>query len=234
MIAGASNVGHAAKSPVPKLDAPGHTCGGVVTLEVRWIHPGRLPAVLVERLEPFGEGIELREDRYLTEPALPGISIKIRGGAGLDVKAFCHSPGRLSLPGGTRGRLELWERWSFPVAAVPQPLVDAASWTRLEKRRRRRSFGPAEHGLAERPLADAASPGCSLELTEVIISGAVWWTLGLEAVGPLETLHRDLQAAAVTFIDDRLSARFGLHSRASMSYQRQLETQGNRPEPTSR
>jgi hypothetical protein len=211
-------------------DAAGRTSGGVVSLEVRWIHPGRLPALLLERLEPFEAGIEVREDLYLVDPVLPDVSVKIRGGVQLDVKAFRHSPGRLSLPGGTRGRLELWERWSFPLAAVPQPLVAAADWTRVEKRRRRRSFAPADDGLVERPRANAVSRGCSLEVTEVSIDGAVWWTLGLEAVGPLDTLHRDLHAAAVTLIDDRLSARFGLHSRASMSYFQRLQTQPRRPE----
>jgi hypothetical protein len=210
------------------LDVTGRGGGGVVSLEVRWIHPGRLPAVLVERLEPFGEGIEVREDCYLTDPVLPDVSVKIRGGVELDVKAFRHSPGRLSLPGGTRGPLEFWEKWSFPLAGAPQPLADGASWTRVEKARRRRSFALAEGGLIERPLADAASPGCSLELTEISIDGAVSWTLGLEAVGPLETLHRDLQATAMTLIDDRLSARFGLHSRASMSYHQRLQTQHRR------
>ncbi len=210
------------------LDVTRRVGGGVVSLEVRWIHPGRVPAVLVERLEPFGEGIEVREDCYLTDPVLPDVSVKIRGGVLLDVKAFRRSPGRLSLPGGTRGRLELWEKWSFPVAGVPRPLVDGASWTRVEKARRRRSFALTDVGLVERRLADAESPGCALELTEVSIDGVVWWTLGLEAVGPLETLHRDLQATAMTLIDDRLSARFGLHSRASMSYYQQIRTQHKR------
>ncbi len=207
------------------LDVTGSVGGGVVSLEVRWIHPGGLPAVLVERLEPFGEGIELREDRYLTDPVLPDVSVKIRGGVQLDVKAFRHSPGRLSLPGGTRGRLELWEKWTFLLASVPQPLIDAAAWTRVEKARRRRSFAMVDGGLVERPLADAESPGCSLELTEISIDGAIWWTLGLEAIGPLDTLHRDLQTTGMTLIDDRLSARFGLHSRASSSYYQQLRTQ---------
>jgi hypothetical protein len=143
----------------------------------------------------------------------------------LDVKAFQRSPGRLSLPGGTRGRLEQWEKWTFPLASVPQPLIDGASWARVEKARRRRSFAWAGGGLVERQLADVELPGCSLELTEVSIDGAMWWTLGLEAVGPLDTLHRDLLATAMTLIDDRLAARFGLHSRASMSYYQQLRTQ---------
>ena len=208
--------------------APGDAGGGVVSLEVRWIHPGRLPTTLAERLEPFGEGIEVREDSYLTDPVLSDVSVKIRGGVQLDVKAFRHSPGRLSLPGGTRGRLELWEKWSFPLAGVPQPLIDGASWTRVEKARRRRSFALVDGRLVERALADAASPGSALEVTEVSIDGAAWWTLALEAVGPLQTLHRDLQATAVALIDDRLSARFGLHSRAARSYHEQLRTQQER------
>ena len=210
------------------LDATGRAGGGLVSLEVRWIHLGRLPTLLVERLEPFGEGIEVRQDCYLTDPVLPDVSVKIRGGVQLDVKTFRHSPGRLSLPGGTRGRLELWEKWSFPLVAAPQPLVDGASWTRVEKARRRRSFALADSGLVERPLAEAESPGCSLELTEVSINGVAWWTLGLETLGPLETLHRDLEATAMRLIDGRLSARFGLHSRASRSYHQQLQPQHKR------
>jgi hypothetical protein len=201
------------------------SAGGVVSLEVRWIHAGPLPAVLAERLGPFEEGIEAREDRYLADPVLPDISIKIRGGVQLDVKAFRHSPGRLSLPGGARGRLELWEKWTYRLADIPQPLIDGASWTQVEKARRRRSFALADGGLVERGLAEAASPGCALEVTEVSIDGAAWWTLGLEAIGPLETLHRDLQATAAALIDDRLSMRFGLHSRAAKSYHEQLQTQ---------
>ena len=210
------------------VDATGRAGSGVVSLEVRWIHPGRLPAMLAERLEPFRDGIEVREDSYLVDPVLPDVSVKIRGGAQLDVKAFRHSPGRLSLPGGTRGRLELWEKWSFPLTSVPQPLIDTASWTRVEKARRRRSFALVDGTLVERDLADAASPGSALELTEVTIDGADWWTLALEAVGPLQTLHRNLQATAAALIDDRLSARFGLHSRAAKSYHHQLRTQHKR------
>lgn len=210
-------------------DVTARAGSGVVSLEVRWMHPGRVPAALAERLEPFGEGTELREDSYLTDPALPDVSVKIRGGVQLDVKAFRHSPGLLSLPGGTRGRLEMWEKWSFPLDDAAQPPLEGASWTRVHKARRRRWFAVVDGILVERSSGDAASHGCSLELTEADIDGEMWWTLGLEAVGPLETLHRDLQATAMTLIDDRLSIRFGLRSRASMSYQQQLRTRLTTP-----
>lgn len=207
--------------------------GGVVSLEVRWMHPGRVPVLLAERLEPFGEGVEVREDCYLTAPTLPDVSVKMRGGVRLDVKAFRYSPGRLSLPGGTRGRMEMWEKWSFPLADAPRPPLEGASWTRVLKARRRRSFAVVDGILVERPLTSAASAGCSLELTEANIEGEMWWTLGLEAVGSLESLHRDLQAVAMTLIDDRLSARFGLHSPASMSYQERLRTRRNDAWPSA-
>jgi len=202
--------------------------GGAVSLEVRWIHAGRLPTLLVDRLGPFAERVEVREDWYLTDPVLRNVSLKLRGGVRLDVKTFRHSPGQLALPGGIRGRLEVWEKWSFPLDDARDPLQAGASWTRVEKARRRRSFGSAADGLVERPLAHADAPGCSLELTEVTTDGEVWWTIALEAVGEPENLHRDLQAVAMTFINDPLSARFGLDTAASMSYQQRLRTRRDR------
>ena len=217
--------GESREAPSGGLEPAG---GGAVSLEVRWIHAGRLPSLLVDRLGPFGEGVEEREDWYLTDPVLPNLSVKIRGGVQLDVKALRHTPGQLTLPGGTRGRLEVWEKWSFPLATAPEPLLTGASWTRVEKARRRRSFSIAESGMIERPLAQAGAPGCSLELTEVITDGEVWWTLGLEAVGQLENLHRDLQTTAMTLINDRLSSRYDLHTPASMSYQQRLRSRHTR------
>jgi hypothetical protein len=202
--------------------------GGAVSLEVRWIHSGRLPSLLVDRLGPFAERVEVREDWYLTDPVLRNLSLKVRGGVRFDVKVFRHSPGQLALPGGIRGRLEVWEKWSFPLADARDPLQAGASWTPVEKARRRRSFGSADDGLVERPLAHAEAPGCSLELTDVRIDGEAWWTLALEAVGEPENLHRDLQAVAMTFINDPLSARFGLDTTASMSYQQRLRTRRDR------
>jgi hypothetical protein len=99
----------------------------------------------------------------------------------------------------------------------------------VHKTRRRRWFAVVDGVLVERSFGGAISSGCSFELTEVSIEGDPWWTLGLEAFGPLEDLHRDLQATAMTLIDGRLSTRFGLDARASMSYQQQLRTRHNRP-----
>jgi hypothetical protein len=197
---------------------------GTASLEVRWIHAGRLPRLLIDRLGPFGEEVESREDWYLMDPGLPNLSIKSRGGARLDVKAFRGSPGPLRLPDGTRGRLEVWEKWSFPLAGGPHPWGTAQAWTRVEKARRRRSFAAADGRLVERPLAQAEQPGSSFELTEIRVEGEFWWTLALEALGPREVLQQRIQATAMALINDRVSTRLGLDMPASMSYQQHLRT----------
>ncbi len=210
------------------MDVMGSVVRRSVTLEVRWILPGRLPAAMVERLGPFSEGIEEREDFYLTDPTLADLSVKIRGGVYLDAKEFRHSPGHLVLPGGASGRLEVWEKWSFPFGSDQRPSRRSAAWKRVGKVRRRRSFAVADDRLVERALAQAASPGCSVELTEVTLDRADWWTLGLEAVGPLDALQPQLKTTAMTIVGDRLPAGLQLDHGASMSYSYWLRTRHDR------
>ena len=50
-------------------------------------------------LERFPAEIQSREDTYLVDPQLRGLSVKIRGGAALEVKVYRGSPGILDLPG---------------------------------------------------------------------------------------------------------------------------------------
>jgi hypothetical protein len=207
-------------------DWAGRDGGGAVSMEVRWIHAGRLPSLLIDRLGPFREAVESREDWYLLDPGVPDLSLKLRGGAQLDVKVFRGCPGQLRLPEGSRGRLEVWEKWSFPLADDSRPWVTSRAWTRVQKARRRRSFTAARSGLVERPLAQAEAAGCALELTEVSVDDEDWWTLGLEAVGRLDQLQQDLQAVATTLGNDRLPTRFALDMPASMSYQQHLRTRG--------
>jgi hypothetical protein len=86
----------------------------VGSLEVRWIFPGQLEAAVARWFGRFPAGMESREDTYLLDPPLRGLSVKVRGGGALEVKVYCGSPGILEVAGRARGRLESWQKWSFP------------------------------------------------------------------------------------------------------------------------
>ena len=66
---------------------------GVRSLEVRWIFPGQLENAVAGWFGRFPAGVESREDTYLMEPQLPGLSVKIRGGGALEVKGLSREPG---------------------------------------------------------------------------------------------------------------------------------------------
>jgi hypothetical protein len=100
----------------------------VRSLEVRWIFPGPLDSAVASWFSRFPATTESREDTYLLDPQLPGVSVKVRAGRALEVKVYRGSRGILQVPGRARGQ--------------------------------------------------------------------DWWTLGLEATGPADLLHGELQAAA--------------------------------------
>ena len=87
---------------------------GVWSLEVRWFFPGQLETAVARWFERFPAETQSREDTYLLDPQLRGLSVKVRGGSALDVKVYRGSRGILYLPGRARGRMESWQKWSFP------------------------------------------------------------------------------------------------------------------------
>lgn len=198
--------------------------GGSRTIEVRWIQAGPVPEAMFGWLGPFTDWIEQREDRYLADPSVPQLGVKIKGGIELDLKAFRGSPGELAVPGGGRGLVEVWQKWRFPLDAVSLPSIDGSGWLAIRKVRRRRSFHLAEGRVVERPVSEAELPGCSVELTEFDVGGEVWWTLGLEANGDPDALERSLRATAESLFRDPLPEGLRLDLGDSMSYARWLGT----------
>ena len=169
---------------------------GVRSLEVRWIFPGQLAAAVARWFGRFPAGTESREDTYLLDPPLPGLSVKVRGGGALEVKVFGGSPGMLEVAGRARGQMESWQKWSFPFCPLGQHSVGPAGWRPVHKSRRISRFSSASGQL----VAPAAGLGderrCEVELTEVRTGGQDWWTLGFEATGPAGLLRSELQATA--------------------------------------
>jgi hypothetical protein len=169
---------------------------GVRSLEVRWIFAGLLEAAVAGWFGRFPAAVESREDTYLLDPQLPGLSVKIRGGWALEVKAYRGSPGILEVAGRARGRMESWQKWSFPFSPPRQDSADPASWRPVRKRRRISRFSLASGPISGRALRLGGEPQCEVELTEVRTLGQDWWTLGFEATGPADQLRSELQATA--------------------------------------
>ena len=168
----------------------------VRSLEVRWIFPGQLEAAVAGWFGRFPAAAESREDTYLLDPPLPGLSVKVRGGGALEVKAYRGSPGILEVPGHARGRLESWQKWSFPLSPLSPGSGDAPGWRPVHKERRISRFPLAIRQAAVPALGPGREPRCEVELTEVRTRGEHWWTLGFEATGPADLLRSTLQAAA--------------------------------------
>ena len=169
---------------------------GVRSLEVRWIFPGQLEAAVAGWFGRFPAAAESREDSYLLDPQLPGLSVKVRGGGALEVKAYRGSPGILEVPGRARGRLECWQKWSFPVSPLRQDSAHPANWRPVRKRRRINRFPLAAGQVVAPALGPGREPRCEVELTEVRTRGQDWWTLGFEATGPADLLRSALEATA--------------------------------------
>ena len=133
---------------------------GVRSLEVRWIFPGQLETSVIGWFARFPTRTESREDTYLLDPQLRGLSVKVRGGAALEVKAYRGSPGILDVTGRARGHLVSWQKWSFPVQPA-QPGRRCTGW--LEAGSQRSADQPVltdqRTDCGARPKADPRSPG---------------------------------------------------------------------------
>ena len=169
---------------------------GGPTLEVRWIFPGQLEAAVAGWFARFPAGTESREDTYLLDPRSRELSVKIRGGRALEVKVYRGSPGILEMAGRARGRMESWQKWSFPFSPPVQDRGDPAGWRAVRKRRRISRFSRASGALVARVQGPAHQPECRVDLTEVRVNGQDWWSLGFEATGAAGRLRSELQAAA--------------------------------------
>ena len=203
---------------------------GLPSLEVRWIFPGQLDTAVAGWFPGSQPEAESREDSYLLDPGMGGLSVKVRAGQALDVKMFLGSPGILDLPGRARGRMQYWRKWSFPFSPLSLDTIDPSGWRRVRKQRRVIWFSQAGEQIARAP----AVPGhagrearCAVELTELRFQHQDWWSVGLEATGPAPSLRHGLEAtAALVFsrarpggaalrIDDSRSYAEWLRSRPS-------------------
>ena len=190
---------------------------GVCSLEVRWIFPGPLETAVAGWFGRFPAQTEAREDRYLLDPCLPGLSVKVRAGEMLEVKVFCGSPGILDVAGRARGRMESWQKWSFPFCPLRHRDPAPAGWRPVAKRRRISRFSMADGRVVAGAPRLAGQLACAVELTEVRVRGESWWSLGLEATGPAVLLSGGLEITAALVFAQAVpgGVEFGLHDSTS-------------------
>ena len=131
---------------------------GLPSLEVRWIFPGQLDTAVAGWFSGFQPEAESREDAYLLDPGLGGLSVKVRAGRALEVKMFLGSPGILDFPGRARGRMQYWRKWSFPFSPLSLDTIDPGGWRRVRKQRQVIWFSPAGERIARAPAVPARTP----------------------------------------------------------------------------
>jgi hypothetical protein len=185
------------------------------SLEVRWILPGAPAAAVADWFARFETAVESREDAYLPGPRWPGVSVKLRSGRALEVKVYRGSPGILEVTGCARGRLESWDKWSFPDDPPGRSGAAAVGWRPVRKLIRRFTLAPP--GGTRRP-GPAEVVGCDVELTEIYVRGQAWWTLGFEATGATGLLRGELETAAALVFAQALPEGVELGTGNSQSY----------------
>jgi len=157
---------------------------GVRSLEVRWIFPGQLETAVIGWFERFPARMESRQDIYLLDPQLRGLSVKVRAGGSLEVKVYRGNQGILEVAGRARGHVESWQKWSFLCGQLSQASGGPAGWRLVSKTRRiSRVSLTGGHTRAGVPGL-GEGPRCEVELTEVHVSGEVWWTPGIRGDRP--------------------------------------------------
>jgi len=192
----------------------------VDSLEVRWITEGPLGTAMCEWFARFPARTETREDAYLLQPRLQGLSVKLRYGSTLDVKSYLGSPGMLRC-----GRLESWRKWSFPYEPSCDGGAAPPGWIIVRKRRHAYWIPLATgHGLApaRRPARQA---GCMVELTEIHVYDQPWWSVGFEATGSAGLLRPALQHAVDLAFAQPLPAGVALSLDDCCSYAQWLNEQ---------
>ena len=197
------------------------------SLEVRWILPGQPAAAVAGWFARFEAAVESRQDAYLLDPPLPGLSVKLRNGTALEVKVYRGSPGILEVAGCARGRLESWDKWSFPHDPHDPSGQDGRAvpgWRPVRKLIRRFTLAGGQSGARVPGLGQEA--GCDVELTEVHVCGQAWWTLGFEATGPAGLLRKELETTAALVFAQALPSGMHLGTDNSQSYAQWLPATG--------
>jgi hypothetical protein len=131
-----------------------------------------------------------RKDHYLVFPGCDSVSVKLRDGMDLEIKAITAFPRSFHLDSGIGGRADQWVKYSIKRSEVGtlDNLLAENRWVTVQKRRYLRRFSAESDDITEVSVSKGAflKAGCNVELTEVKVDSTLpyWLSLGLEAWGP--------------------------------------------------
>lgn len=179
-----------------------------ISAELRWFWQDPAPPELDEWFRSGGVapgGGLLREDCYQLERGQAELGIKRRDNrGGVEVKGLVDA--RSSRGGLFAGPVQIWGKWTTYAVTIDPAHSIVVSKTRWI--RKYDTTGPDVRELVldvhEQPAGGNESLpacGCNVELVELAVRRARWWTVGFEAFGPLETvevsLRRTIDAAGL-------------------------------------
>ena len=171
-----------------------------VSAEIRYWWRNAAPAGLADwfsagEFPPGGGGT--RVDEYLKQPGQVELGIKRRGEKpGVEIKGLV-ALGRERTAGPFPGRVEIWSKWTSAVLRI-DPAAIAISKQRWLRKFDTGAGAAREVALDERESPASGEPlpheGCNAEWTILRRpDGVQWWTLGLEAFGPLDSVVRNFE-----------------------------------------
>ncbi len=162
------------------------------TNELRWFAPGPLPADVGAWFSGSLGVSEKRCDTYLLD-GRGDIGVKRRSRQTLELKVRQSLDGRIEIGEGLAGSLEVWRKWS-----PAEGLVDGGSdgrWVDVCKSIVKRRFSTDGTEIAFFLDAQLTDAGCDVEVAEVTVGAARWWTFAFAAFGPRAT-RRDALVAS--------------------------------------
>ena len=173
----------------------------LISAEIRWFWRGSCPQPVRDWFFKSGlppGGGHSRIDRYASQRHEAEISLKKRGDKReFEVKGLVTTR-RVSELEPVAPHIEMWCKWSCTI-----PSLNLRDELAVTKTRWLRKFDTSKYVRSEIPLdanekttAGYSLPvqGCNVELTEVQMAGhsGLWWTLGFEAFGDLDSVSTNL------------------------------------------
>ena len=162
------------------------------TTELRWFVPGPLPRDIGDWFAGSTGVSEERCDTYSLDGRCD-IGVKRRFRETLELKVRQSLEGWVELGGGLAGSLEAWRKWS-PAEGLVEDGSDGR-WVDVCKSIVKRRFLIDGTEIAFSSNEQTPGAGCDVEVAEVTVDNAQWWTFAFAAFGPSAT-RRDALGAS--------------------------------------